>query len=150
MFSLWAAPGTTVTSLIDRAKQSANSHSKLTILVCCSSVRSSPMVSSESIASTRSVLNGSEWRVKTPLSRSLVSNFCLAPTLSFVEAVSIFHTLSSCSGSRSVLLLVAVVSGAEDGEGFEMTPFDDILASLLHLAIVHSPRDFFGYFLFAT
>jgi hypothetical protein len=55
MFSLWIAPGTTVTSLIDSAKQSENSHSKFTIPVCCSSVISSPMVSSESIASTCSL-----------------------------------------------------------------------------------------------
>jgi hypothetical protein len=45
---------------------------------------------------------------------------------------------------------VAVVSGEEDGERFEMTPFDDILASLLRLAIVRSPRNFFGSFLLSV
>ncbi|KAJ7143062.1 hypothetical protein C8R44DRAFT_603641 [Mycena epipterygia] len=68
MLSLCSAPGTTVTSLIDRAKQSACARRTSMTRSRWISVRSSPILISANIASTRAGRNGSDFRVRMLLS----------------------------------------------------------------------------------
>ncbi|KAF8233125.1 hypothetical protein L208DRAFT_1268540 [Tricholoma matsutake] len=63
MSSLCTAPGTMLTSLIARAKQSANSFMRSSISRCCAGVTSELIWISASIFSTQSGLNGSVCRV---------------------------------------------------------------------------------------
>ena len=64
MLSLWTAPGITLTSFNDRAKQSAYSSSSLWMVWRWSLVMSGPIVTSWMILLTRSGLWGLSFRVK--------------------------------------------------------------------------------------
>src|SRR5882762_63150 len=79
MLILWTAPGTRWTSVIDKAKQSAYSLIRSFTILVSSGDKSSPMRIAATTASTRSFLNGLDFRVNIEVSASTSISGCAVP-----------------------------------------------------------------------
>src|ERR1700678_4649089 len=97
MPSLCVAPGMTLTSLIESAKQSANSVSNSCTIFCCPSVISGPIVTSLRIRVTRSGFHGSVSLVKIESGSLSFSVVRQTGCEMFVDSVS---ELSACLGLK--------------------------------------------------
>jgi hypothetical protein len=89
-----AAPSTTVTSLIDRAKHCAYSAISHLTQFTCSGVRSWPIVTSARMTLTRAGLSGSVFLIRSVGSKVFVTTGCSIPGSArlFPEASSKSHT----------------------------------------------------------